>query len=438
MTIEKSGQKNKNFRSWLVLWVAILMSIFMMTGCAKEASIEVVSEEVAESAEVVKDEDVIETDLLDTVEEEAIPIVTEVVYDFDSYEAAAAADIQRYAYDEPIKGVYVSAHAAGSTDWFDGLVELADKTEVNAFVIDIKNDSGHVAFEMDLPSVNEVGADRNIIPDIEGLMDKMYEHDIFPIARIVAFKDPFLAESKPEYAIKNQDGSLWYYKGIAWLNPHNRETWDYIIDIAKEATRVGFKEIQFDYIRFEATSQLKDADFGNFDTLTRQEVILEFVKYARQELKPLGVDISADVFGIVISSELDSKVIGQNYVDMSKELDVICPMVYPSHYGYGFFGIPKGKHSDLYPYKTIFGSMEDSGEELAVIPEGDPVATVRPWLQSFTASWLDAGNYLVYGEEEIKAQIQGAYDAGLSEWILWNSSVRYKENYFVAAEAVQE
>ncbi len=233
-------------------------------------------------------------------------------------------------------------------------------------------------------------------------MDKLYEHDIFPIARIVTFKDPYLAANKTEYAIKNKDGSLWTYNRVPWLNPYNKDTWKYVIDVAKEAARVGFKEIQFDYIRFEATKELNYVDFGGLDTVTREEIILEFLDYANAELKPLGVEITADVFGIVINSEVDAKVIGQDYVEMAKRLDAICPMVYPSHYGYGFFGIPKGQHSDLYPYKTIYGSMEDSNEELAVIPEGEHVATVRPWLQAFTASYLGTGNYMTYGREAIR------------------------------------
>lgn len=418
--------------------VLLMMILVVVTGCANNegtASEEVITESPTESE--TDQESVEEVTVVEEApeEEEDAFVVTEVVYDFDSYEEVQPAPAATYEFDEPIKGIYVSAYAAGDEKWFDNLIELADETELNAFVIDVKNDSGHICFKMDVPEVNEIGADRAIISDIDALMDKMYEHDIFPIARIVTFKDPYLAAKKPEYAIKNQDGSLWTYHKMNWLNPYNKESWDYVIDVAKEAVRVGFKEIQFDYIRFEASGELNYADFGGLDTMTREEIIIEFVDYAMAELKPLGVEVTADVFGIIINSEVDAKVIGQDYVEMSKRLDAICPMVYPSHYGYGFFGIPSGQHSDFYPYETIYGSMEDSNEELAVIPEGDHVAEVRPWLQAFTASYLGQGNYMTYGKEAIRAQIQATYDAGLSEWLLWNAGVSYRQNALLPAES---
>jgi hypothetical protein len=257
-------------------------------------------------------------------------------------------------------------------------------------------------------------------------MERLYSHDIYPIARIVAFKDPFVAERKPEYAIKKKDGSLWKYKNTPWLDPYNKDTWKYIIDVSKEAAKIGFKEIQFDYIRFEATSTLAEADFQGKDVLqTREEVILEFLEYAKEELKPYGVKVSADVFGTVITSSKDAATIGQDYVEMSKVVDVICPMIYPSHYGFGFYNTPKGEHSDLYPYRIIHGSMMDSADKLTQIPEGDHKAVVRPWLQAFTASYLGRGNYKTYDAAAIREQIQATYDAGLEEWILWHAGVKY-------------
>lgn len=444
MTFHIEENQRSIYRRWSAAVATVFLSGLLLVGCVKEP-VEEVIEELPDQVETTLDEqpeeEIIDTeDMVEAEEddEDAIPIVTEVVYDFDSYEEVVAVNPEQYEFDDPIKGIYVSAHAAGSDQWFANIVQMADETEINSFVIDVKNDSGLVCFEVDLEEVNEIGADRKIIRDINGLMDTMYEHDIFPIARIVTFKDPYLAEAKPEYAIKNKDGSLWYYGGVAWLNPYNRDTWKYVVDVAKEAVRVGFKEIQFDYIRFEATSKLNNADFGGLDTVDRETIILEFLDYATEELKPLGVEVTADVFGIIINSERDAKVIGQDYVEMSKRLDAICPMVYPSHYGYGFFGIPSNKHSDLYPYETIYGSMEDSNEELSVIPEGEHVAKVRPWLQSFTASYLKDGDWMVYGREAIRAQIQATYDAGLEEWLLWNAGVKYNSSALLPAENDEE
>lgn len=402
-----------------------------LTGCSADSSVteeqpEVVVEEQLETPEVV--EEIVEDEFI-------LEPVTEVNMDYSTFQAITPVSKLDYYERDDIKGIYISGHVAGLSDRMDSLIELADTTELNAFVIDVKDDDGRISYKADIPAVIDVGSATNHIRDIEGLMDKLYAHDIYPIARIVTFKDPYLARNRQEYAIKNNDGSLFVYKKINWLNPYNRECWDYIIDVAKDAAKKGFKEIQFDYIRFEATRTLNGINFG-FDSeeLTRQDIIYEFVEYAMEELSPYGVEVSADVFGTIITSDFDARTIGQDYVRMSSKLDVICPMVYPSHYGFGFYGAPAGVHSDLYPYSVIKGSMDDSTEKLKEIPQGDHVAEVRPWLQAFTASYLGAGNYMVYGKEAIRDQIEAAYDAGLDEWILWHAGVRYNSNYLLPEE----
>ncbi len=402
-----------------------------LSGCSKGNDVTIATELPQTITEAV-----VNTEVETPVNEVLKPtLATEVLVDYGTFEGVTPMTTDTYFDREAIRGIYVSGYVAGITSWIDSLIELADTTEINAFVIDVKDDSGRVTYNMDIEAVDAIGAEGGHIKDIEGLMDKLYEHDIYPIARIVTFKDPFLASNKHPYAIKNQDGSLWFYKKVPWLNPYNRETWDYVLDIAKDAAKRGFKEIQFDYIRFEATSSLNNASFDNLENgLTREEIILEFVKYAMEELKPYGVEVSADVFGTVINSQKDAAIIGQDYLAMSSILDVICPMIYPSHYGYGFYGTPAGEHSDLYPYRIIKGSMDDSNEVLDRIPAGENRAVVRPWLQAFTAKYLGAGNYKVYGKEAIREQIQGAYDAGLDEWILWHAGVKYNDSYLMPKE----
>lgn len=338
-----------------------------------------------------------------------------------------------YYVRKPIKGIFLTANTAGISSSLDNLIQLANETEINAFVIDVKNDHGNVTYNMDIPLVDEIGAEYYAIKDIDAVMDKLYDNNIYPIARIVAFKDPFLSSHVNEYAIKNQDGSLFQYKGISWISPYNEDAWKYIVDIAKEAAKSGFKEIQFDYIRFEATHALEQADFGTIDsTENRMDIIVRFIEYAQKELEPYDVVISADVFGTIIVSEVDAKMIGQNYLEMAKRLDVICPMVYPSHYGRGYYGIPASQPPDLYPYEIIYGSMMDSNKVLDNIPEGENRPIVRPWLQAFTASYLGSGNYMTYDGNAIKKQIQAAHDAGLDEWLLWNSGNRYSKDGLMA------
>ncbi len=396
-----------------VLFIFVLL--FALNGC-KPIGVE----ETPSLKDVINDKE--------TQKEEKTQ-VEEIVYNEDDFISVEETNVIEYFKPPTVKGIYISGHAAGIDDWMDNLITLADETELNSFVIDIKDDDGYVTYEMDNDVVKEIGAFRGQIDDIGLLLDKLYEHDIYPIARIVTFKDPYLAKNVSEYAIKNKGGGLWKYKGIPWINPYNKDSWDYILDVASRAGLDGFKEIQFDYIRFEATESLNNATFeGLEEGKTRQDVILDYVDYAVSRLSPLGLKVSADVFGTIITSERDAKNIGQDYKKMANKIDVICPMVYPSHYGFGFYGIPAGKHSDLYPYEIIKGSMDDSTE---LLKGTEPVAIVRPWLQAFTASYLGAGNYMTYGKEAIRAQIQASYDAGLEEWILWHAGVKYNDSYLL-------
>ena len=321
------------------------------------------------------------------------------------------------------KGIYVSGFTAG-TGKIDGLIQLTRGTELNAFVIDVKNDDGTVSFP-GIPASDESGAATDRIPDIKGLMEKLYANGIYPIARIVAFKDPYLPEARPDLAVKNPDGSICRDRtGAAWVNPYNKEVWDYVADIAAGAAKAGFKEIQFDYIRFSDEKAVSSGDYGDTEK-TREEIIAEFTAYAADKLEGYNVEVSADVFGAVITSPVDSAAIGQDYTAMADALDVICPMVYPSHYAEGSFGV---KYPDLGPYEIISGAMAASAGRLS---ENKDVA-VRPWLQAFTASWITPHG--VYGADEVRKQIEACRDAGVDEWLLWNPSNTYAREYFLPRE----
>lgn len=322
-----------------------------------------------------------------------------------------------------VKGIYVSGPIAGTKKYMDELIDLVDTTELNAMVIDIKNDDGEITYKMDLPEVKELEADVNYISDIKGLIVKLKEKDIYLIARIVAFKDPVLAKGRPDLSLKKKDGSIFYDKsGLSWVNPYKKEVWDYLVAVAKEAANLGFDEIQFDYIRFSTDSGIKEVNFGEEGKKkSKIETITEFTKYASENLKPLGVYVSADVYGTIIDSKIDAEIVGQDYKEMAKYLDYICPMIYPSHYQDGSYGID---HPDLYPYDLILKVLEKSKEILGE-KEGSDTAVVRSWLQDFTAKWLT--HYKTYGADEIRAQIQAVYDAGYEEWILWNGSNNYSK-----------
>ena len=319
-----------------------------------------------------------------------------------------------------VKGIYVTGLMAGSGS-FQDLIALVDETELNTMVIDVKDDEGRITYEMDLESVRQIGAESRYIRDMEGLMRLLKEHQIYTIARIVCFKDPYLAENRPELALEKPDGTpVTDANGLAWVNPYREEVWEYLTEVAKAAADAGFDEIQFDYVRFPIGSDADAADYGvDMQSYTRQQAITNFLTYAAGELGAVGVPVTADVFGTIIGSSTDKERTGQDYPSLGSIIDVLCPMVYPSHYGSNVFGLDV---PDAHPYETVYRALLDSQKELSVVPEQDR-AVVRPWLQAFTASWVDG--YISYGGDQIRQQIQAVYDAGYEEWILWNASNRY-------------
>ncbi len=335
-----------------------------------------------------------------------------------------------------VHGIYVTGAVAG-IDRINELIELADETDINAFVIDIKNDAGEITYRMNTPTVTRIGSDFNYIPDMEGLIAKCKEHNIYLIARIVSFKDPFLAKAIPEYALHTADGSVFHdSSGIAWMNPYEPGVWDYLMEIATEVTRIGFDEVQFDYIRFPTDRGMANVVFGDAaEDHTKIDIINEFTIYARETLSPLSVIVSADVFGTIIDNSGDQSIVGQDYAEMASNLDIICPMIYPSHYGSGSYNI---NVPDANPYLTISKALgasrvalDQNGQDTvyALLKSGLPsYSRVRPWLQAFTATWVSG--HIQYGREQIQEQIQAVYDAGYDEWILWNASSRYDPAWF--------
>ena len=322
-----------------------------------------------------------------------------------------------------VKGIYVTGRMAGSAG-LQNLLELVDNTELNTMVIDVKDDEGRITYEMNLDSVQQMGAGTRYIADIVGLMEELKDRDVYTIARIVCFKDPLLAQNRPELALKTPAGvAVTDANGLAWVNPYREEVWEYLVEVAKEAAAVGFDEIQFDYVRFPIGNVADAADYGvDTESYTRQQAITAFLTYATEELSAVGVPVTADVFGTIIGSNKDKEVTGQDYARLGEIIDVLCPMVYPSHYGNNVFGLDV---PDAHPYETVLAALTGSAEELAAVPEEDR-ALVRPWLQAFTATWVNG--HISYDGPQIRQQIQAVYDAGYEEWILWNATNRYSED----------
>lgn len=328
-----------------------------------------------------------------------------------------------------VRGIYISGPMSGSTELFQAILDSAEGTEINTVVIDFKDDEGRITSQIDTPVVTEIGACRPYVKDIKGLISSLKERGLYVIARVVAFRDPYLAEQKPEWSLHLGDGSLYRDKqGMAWVDPYRKEVWDYLVEVGTAAKEAGFDEVQFDYLRFSTEGSMKDVVFDEAVTEGRSKtaVITEFVKYAYENLASQGLFVSADVFGTIIGSEIDAEAVGQDYTELAKYLDYICPMIYPSHYGPGNFGI---EYPDTKPYETVLAALRKSKNVLDEAAQADEhvnrQAIVRPWLQDFTASYLGQGKYIQYGYDEVMQEIQAVKDAGYDEWMLWSAANRY-------------
>lgn len=312
----------------------------------------------------------------------------------------------------PLKGIYVTAGSAASPTVLAKLLKIADDTEINAFVIDVKDNSGYVTYNTGAPLARNMGLYKPVIKNIDGLIATLVQHDITPVARIVCFQDSVLAAKRPDLAVKSKKTGLnWKDNRKAmYTNPYKQVVWEYLVEVAEDAAKHGFREIQFDYVRFPAQGEVTDAVYPGSNGMSKADAISGFLAYARERLEPLGVWVSADVFGETLMVNNDQG-IGQKLEQVASNVDIVCPMVYPSHYDPGSYGLDSPNAS---PYELVSAALKDAKPRL----DGSGAA-VRPWLQDF--SWKG----VTYGVAEVKAEIKAAEEQGYTEWLLWNSSMNY-------------
>jgi hypothetical protein len=317
----------------------------------------------------------------------------------------------------PIRALYVNRFAAQSSKKMQHLIAIADSTEINALVIDIKDEFGLNWHSAD-PLLQRNEGRMNKVADMKALVDTLRAHGILPIARMVIFKDSVAARNNPDHVIRKADGTPWHdKKGVTWVNPYSHAIWDYNFRVADEAVKMGFGEIQFDYVRFpEPYKSLPAQVFPEAAGRSKPDALKELLTAARARYDKMGVRMTADIFGLVTTVRGPLEV-GQDWEKISPFVDVVLPMTYPSLYPHGAFGI---KIPNAEPHKTLFIAVTSArvrDEKLGIkTPEH-----VRPWLQAFT---LGAPHY---GAAEIEAQKQGVYDSGYDGWVLWNPGSKYDE-----------
>ncbi|MGZ8783328.1 MAG: putative glycoside hydrolase [Gaiellaceae bacterium] len=314
----------------------------------------------------------------------------------------ATAAKQPRALPEEVRGIHVTMALASLDGKLAEYLELVDEG-MNTIQLDVKDENGEVGFiASSVPLASAVGAAKPYYKPREAAK-LIHRKGVYLIGRVVTFEDPRLSEGRPALAIKNPDGSVWRnHAGLGWTNPYDRRVWDYNVSIAEVAARAGFDEIQFDYVRFPTDGAVDSIVYPGKTTTAPGWVIAQFVHYASQRLKPLGVRVSADVFGLAATRDLG---IGQIPRRLAKYVDAIYPMVYPSHYGSGEYGLEDPNAS---PGETVEWSLADFRRELK---RSD--AMLIPSLQDFSYG-------RTYGFADVKAQIEAARLMGARGYLLWN------------------
>ncbi|MCS7287138.1 MAG: putative glycoside hydrolase [Anaerolineae bacterium] len=320
-----------------------------------------------------------------------------------------------------VRGIYIPFVLLARPDRVKELLELVDKTELNAIVVDVKSDRGFLAWDSQVPLARELGIIREReSKTLQEILRFCREKGIYTIARIVVFKDNPLATGRPDLAVRRKDGTVWLDREeLGWGNPFRREVWDYNIALAKEVASMGFDEINLDYIRFPSDGDLGAIAWEETNTLeTRTEAIREFIKAISEALAPLPVFLSADVFGLTPWVEGGGDMgIGQRIEDISPYVDYLCPMVYPSTFAPGALGY---ENPALHPYDVVYRSTLKARERSK--------ALVRPWLQHYSLYGV------TYTLEQFKAQRRAAEEAGAWGWLWWNAGGFYEEALFTREE----
>jgi hypothetical protein len=308
-----------------------------------------------------------------------------------------------------IRGVHVTMGLASLSGKLEEYVDL-EQEGLTAIELDVKDENGEVGFDQGAPALaRKVGATRPFY-SAGAAARLVHGRGLYLIGRIVVFEDPVLSHARPELAVRRADGSVWEdAAGLGWTNPYDRRVWDYNVDIAEAAARSGFDEIMFDYIRFPSDGDVESAVYGNRGGLERHEAVPAFVRYAARRLEPLGVRVSAAVFGLSAVRDLG---IGQIPKRIAPHVHAIYAMTYPSLFGPGELGIVDPSAS---PGATVARAFKRFRQAV----RGSD-ALLLPWVQDFSFS-------RPYGVDEVRAQIYSARLAGAKGYLLWNAQGLYTD-----------
>ncbi|MEK7112356.1 MAG: putative glycoside hydrolase [Patescibacteria group bacterium] len=332
---------------------------------------------------------------------------------FAGVEGPTEPPVVHMATPEPLKALYMTACVAATPSWREDLKNLIDTTELNSVVIDIKDYSGSVSFE--------VGANC-YVSDLKEFVSKLHQAGVYVIGRIAVFQDPRYTTSHPELAVKSlATGEVWKdYKGLSFIDVGAKPYWDYIVQISKASYELGFDELNYDYVRYPSDGDMEDADFTWMTaSSTKPEMLESFFSYLYDNLQTYNLKTSVDLFGMTTTVTSDMG-IGQVLEKALPYFDYIAPMVYPSHYPASWNGfVNPAEH----PYEVIHLAMSEGKRREEIWRLSNNLATsttskLRPWLQDFNLG-------ATYDATKVRAQIQATYDSGLTSWMIWSAANKY-------------
>jgi hypothetical protein len=389
----------------------------------------------------------------------------EPILEYFNTELENKISILEFQESKEVKALYYSAYATSRDSKIDTIIDIAQNTEINALMIDIKETDGKTSFEFDQENFSTIKPVSNKrIKDIEGILKKLKDNDIYTIGRIVVFKDEYLANTRPDLAIKwSWDTWLvwWDYKWNSYTDPWSTEVWDYHVELASAAYNLGFDEINFDYVRFPSDGYIGQTYYPKSTDILEENpkwwkiiVMDRFAEYINRKLDEdvANLVVSADVFWLVTNTNLFQ--IWQNLESYLLYFDYVAPMIYPSHYwaGYLWQTVP-----DNAPYEIFFDSMNKSKERIDTLnkkiiasqsgtwelliewifktsgPKQDfqevSYDKIRPWLQWFTCSWCPWATKM--NANKFRKQIRAIEDLWFtSGWYVWHASANYYKDWY--------
>ena len=311
-----------------------------------------------------------------------------------------------------VKGILMNGYTAGGSRLGD-LLDLVKRTELNAVIIDVKDERGEISWLPRTPMAEQAAAGVPKILNPKAMVTRLHRAGVYVIGRVVAFRDAKLATARPDLALQDTRGGVWHgYDGQTWTDPYSSEVQDYNIAVAVEAVEDGFDEIQFDYTQFPIDGDTQQVWSRYADGRARPLVLANFLARARAQIDGRGRYTSVDAFGNTVLTD-SNPAAGQDLRLLAASVDYVSPLIWPEMFPKPSFGLFDPERD---PGPAVTAAVHNAEGRIA-----GTGARLRPWLQDFTQR-------IPYTPVEVSAQITASEHAGAGQWMLWNGLNRYSED----------